>query len=249
MSLVGPRICWRVGGTRDVPVEALSPEGRERFELGSSGWSRVLGVDAVGGPPHCDFADEGGARATSRFSPYWLGVALAGVVLDLAGEVGDELGSLCQVGRPDGMGMQRWWNAREPRQRTEVDRREGREAPVEDGGHVACSPEVSSGGSCQHVAEWVLPSFGREGEQVGPQGRPSRFVGEAGDVLVGLVELGDGLGSDELFGCDVEAVGVALDRLEEPGRWAVELAQQGAGGDGRFIAGEDLLQRLGRRAG
>jgi hypothetical protein len=74
------------------------------------------------------------------------------------------------------------------------------------------------------------------------------FGGESGDVLVGLVELCDGLGSDELFGCDVEAVGVALDRLEEPGRWAVEFAQHGAGGDGRFIAGEDLLQRLGRRA-
>ena len=57
LSLVGPRICWRVGGTRDIPVEALFPEGRERFELGSSGWSRVLGIDAVGGPPHCDFAE------------------------------------------------------------------------------------------------------------------------------------------------------------------------------------------------
>ncbi len=28
-----------------------------------------------------------------------------------------------------------------------------------------------------------------------------------------MVELCDGLGSEELFGCDVEAVGVALDRL------------------------------------
>ena len=113
------------------------------------------------------------------------------------------------------------------------------------------SPAVSRSrpaGGCQHVAEWVLPGFGREGEQVGPQGRPGGFGGESGDVLVGLVELCDRLGSDELFGCDVEAVGVALDRLEEPGRWVVELAQQGAGGDGRFIAGEDLLQHLGRRA-
>jgi hypothetical protein len=83
---------------------------------------------------------------------------------------------------------------------------------------------------------------------VGSQGEPSRFGAEPGDVLVGLVELCDGLGSEELFGCDVEAVGVALDRLEEPGRWIVEVAQQGVGGDGRFIAGEDLLQRLGRRA-
>ena len=44
-----------------MPVEALFPEGRECFELGFSGWSRVLGIDAVGGPPHCDFANEGGA--------------------------------------------------------------------------------------------------------------------------------------------------------------------------------------------
>ena len=59
LSLVGPRICWRVGGTGDMPVEALFPQGGERFELASSGWSRVLGIDAVGGPPHCDFAERG----------------------------------------------------------------------------------------------------------------------------------------------------------------------------------------------
>ena len=87
--LVGPRICGRVGGTGDLPVEALFPEGRERFELGSSGWSRVLGIDAVGGAPYCNVADEGGAGVASRCSPYWRGVTLAGVVLDLVGEVGD----------------------------------------------------------------------------------------------------------------------------------------------------------------
>jgi hypothetical protein len=95
----------------------------------------------------------------------------------------------------------------------------------------------------------VLTSFGREVEQVCPQGRPGGFSGESGDVLIGLVELCDDLGSDKLLGCDVEAVGVALDRLEKPGRWIVELAQHGAGGDRRFIAAEDLLQRLGRLRG
>jgi hypothetical protein len=68
-----------------------------------------------------------------------------------------------------------------------------------------------------------------------------------------LVELCDGLGSDELFGRHMEAVGVALDRLKEPGRWVVELPEHGAGGErereSRFIAGEDLLQRLSRRPG
>ena len=38
------------------------------------------------------------------------------------------------------------------------------------------------------------------------------------------VEIRDNLGSDELFGCDLEAVGVALNRLEQPGRWIVELS-------------------------
>src|SRR4029453_11601407 len=55
--------------------------------------------------------------------------------------------------------------------------------------------------------------------------------------------------SEELFGCDVEGVGVALDRLEEPGRWVIELAQRGAGGERRFIVGEDLLERPNRRRG
>jgi hypothetical protein len=126
--------------------------------------------------------------------------------------------------------------------------RERWEAPVKDGGDVAGSAEVSSGGGCLQVQEGVLLGFGRQREQVGSQGGPGGFVGESGEVLVDSVELCDGLGSEELFGCDVEAVGVALDRLEQPGRWVGELAQHSAGGDGRFIPGEDLLQRLGRGA-
>ena len=89
LSLVGPGIRWPVGGTRDSPVEALFPEGRERFELGSSGWSWILGIDAVGGPPDCEFADEGGARMTAWGFPGWRGVTLAGVIVNLVGEVGD----------------------------------------------------------------------------------------------------------------------------------------------------------------
>jgi hypothetical protein len=70
----------------------LFPEGRARFEVASSsGWSRIFGIDAVGRPPHCDFADEGSARLTSRCSPDWLAVTSAGMILDLLGEVGDEL--------------------------------------------------------------------------------------------------------------------------------------------------------------
>ena len=92
-----------------------------------------------------------------------------------------------------------------------------------------------------------MTGFGRQIEEVSPQGWPGRCSGESGNVLVGLVELCDDLRPDELLGCDVEAVGVALDRLEKPGRWVVELPQHGAGGETRLVAGEDLLQRLGRR--
>jgi hypothetical protein len=108
--------------------------------------------------------------------------------------------------------------------------------------------EFSSGGGCLQVDEWMFTGFGREVEQMGSQGWPGGFGGKPGNVLVGLVELRDALGSDKLFGCHVETVGVALDRLEKPDRWIVEVAQQGAGRDGRFIAAEDLLQRLGRCA-
>ena len=80
-----------------------------------------------------------------RYSPDRPGVTLAGVVLDLVGEVGDQLGSLGQVGPPDRMGIERFWNAREPGQRTLV-RRELREAPIEDGGHVACRVQSAFAG-------------------------------------------------------------------------------------------------------
>ena len=126
--------------------------------------------------------------------------------------------------------MQRFWNAREPGQRTSVRRRELWEAPVKDGRHVACGFEVASAGSRKHVSEWVPSRFGRQVEEVRSQGWPGGFS-EPWDELVGLVELCDGLRCEELFGCDVEAVGVALDRLEEPVRWIVELAQHPAGGE------------------
>jgi hypothetical protein len=99
------------------------------------------------------------------------------------------------------MVMQRRWNAGEPGQRTWVGWCERCEAPVEDGRHVAGGSKVGSGGGCQQVAEWVLSSFGREGEQMGSQSWPGGFDGESRNVVVGLVELRDGLGSEELFGC------------------------------------------------
>src|SRR4029453_11770897 len=63
------------------------------LELDASDWSRVPLIDAVGGPPYRNFANEGGAWVTSRRGPGRLGV-LAGVVSNLLGEVGHESGPL-----------------------------------------------------------------------------------------------------------------------------------------------------------
>ena len=71
-----------------MPVELLFPQGCGCIKLASAGWSRVLGIDAVGGSPYCDFANEGGGM-TSWCSPGRRVVTLAGVVLDLLGEVDD----------------------------------------------------------------------------------------------------------------------------------------------------------------
>ena len=38
------------------------------------------------------------------------------------------------------------------------------------------------------MEEWVLAGFGGEVDQVGPEGGPGQFVGEAGEVLIDLVE-------------------------------------------------------------
>jgi hypothetical protein len=91
-----------------VPVESLFPEAGGGIELAVlSGWSRIVGIDAVGGSPYCDVADEGGAQAASRWCPRRRTVISAGMILDLVGEVGDQVGSLCQVVAPNGMSLER----------------------------------------------------------------------------------------------------------------------------------------------
>jgi len=88
-----------------MPVEALLPQGGGCIGLPSSGWSQVLRIDTAGGPPHCNFTNQGGGK-TCRCSPSWQAATLADVILDLAGELGDKLGSLCQIDSPNGIGME-----------------------------------------------------------------------------------------------------------------------------------------------
>ena len=98
--------------------------------------------------------------------------------------------------------------------------------PAELAGVGGCTrPLAEAAGSVSRVrGRLEAGGLGGLAKRVGSEGWPVGFGGEPWEVLVGLVEFCDGLGSDELFGCDVEAVGVALDRLEEPGRWVIELA-------------------------
>jgi hypothetical protein len=71
----------------ETPVEMVLPEGRGCFQVCCSGWSWVVGVDAVGGPPHRDFGDDGEVRTAARRRPHRL--LLAGVTPDSIREVGN----------------------------------------------------------------------------------------------------------------------------------------------------------------
>ena len=91
----------RVGaGLGDALVEALSPFDRRSLKLCWSGGSMVVGVDAVGGPPHRDVTDEGGAQRSARRRPCRLGGVVEGVVADVMGEVGDQLGIVGRGSHP-----------------------------------------------------------------------------------------------------------------------------------------------------
>jgi hypothetical protein len=72
----------------ETSVEVVLPEGRGCLQLCCSGWSWVVGVDAVGGPPHVDFTNDGEARPAARWRPHRLGIVLAGVISDPIREVG-----------------------------------------------------------------------------------------------------------------------------------------------------------------
>ena len=126
--------------------------------------------------------------------------------------------------------MKRLRNAGKPRKRPWVGGCGLWEAPVQHGGHVSGGVEFASGGGCLQVEEWVLAGLRRQSEQMCSQRRPGRLAGEFGDDLVGsAVEHLNDLGSDELLGRDMEAVGVALDGVEQPGSWVAEFSQQGGG--------------------
>ncbi len=91
----------------------------------------------------------------------------------------------------------------------------------------------------------MVAGFGGEGDEVGAQGRPGRFVGDAGHDLVGsTVERVHDSGSNKFFGGGVESVGVAQDGLMEPDGGITELPELGGGGGGGVVAGQDFVRAV-----
>ncbi len=209
----------RVGtGMGDALLEALSPFDRGSLKLCGSGGSMVLGVDAVGGPPDGDFADEGGAQRSARRCPCGLGCVVEGVASDVMGEVGDQLGSLGQVVTPVGVILDRlgipgsqgsggliWVGAGSGRRQSRT---------------AAMSPAVlrsRPSAACWRCTRGCSPVSAARAI------RSVRRVGQAGSsVTPGTIwsarrsSASTTAGSDELFGGGVQPVGVALHRLMQP---------------------------------
>ena len=105
-----------------------------------------------------------------------------------------------------------------------------REAPVQDGGHILSRAEISSDCGFIQVDERVFAGLCGQGDEVGSQGRPPRFVGDVGyDLLGSAVERLHNCGSDDLLRGGVQAIGVALDRIMQPGRRVAKSAEESRG--------------------
>jgi hypothetical protein len=77
-----------VAAAGETSVEVVLPERRSCLQLCCPGWSWVVGMDAVGGPPYGEFGNVGEVRLAQR-RPHRLRIVLAGVTSDPIGEVGD----------------------------------------------------------------------------------------------------------------------------------------------------------------
>ena len=127
-----------VAAAGEASVEVVLPEGRSYLQLCCSGWSWVVGVDAVGGPPHGDFTNDGEVLAAARRRPTRLWAVLTGLIPDVIGKVDHQPGPPAQVLTPNGMIMKRFRDTGKPGKRPWVSGCGLWEAPVQHGGHVCC---------------------------------------------------------------------------------------------------------------
>ena len=80
-----------VASVDDASIEMLLPFGRSGRQLLWSGGAAVVGVDAIGGPPHGDFTNESGAQRPALRHPMGLNAVVVGMMSNVVGEVGDQL--------------------------------------------------------------------------------------------------------------------------------------------------------------
>ena len=88
-----------VAGVGDASIEMLLPFGRSGRQLFWSGAATVVGVDAIGGPPHGDVTYESGAQRAAPRHPMGLSAVVVGVMSNVVGEVGDQVrppGQVCR---------------------------------------------------------------------------------------------------------------------------------------------------------
>ena len=72
--------------------------------MGGSGWSGSRGLMPLAAR-HTAISPMRAVLRAASVVPRLVRRQLAGVIMDLIGEVGDQLGSLCQVGPPNGISM------------------------------------------------------------------------------------------------------------------------------------------------
>jgi hypothetical protein len=104
------------------------------------------------------------------------------------------------------------------------------EAPVQDSGHVFSRAEIPAKCGFIEVDERVFSRLRGQGDEVSSQGGPGRSVGDVGyDLLGPTVERVQNCGSDDLLSGGVQAIGVALDRIMQPGSRVAEFAEERRG--------------------
>ena len=190
-----------------------------------------MGIHAVRCAPDGHLPEQAGARAAARGCPGGWSVGSAGLFSDVVGQVGNELGSWVDASPQTGLICSRTGMSGATTAAARDRLPQSQEVAVKDGGHVASGGEVTAKSSIVEMAERVVAArFGGEVEEMGSQGGPGRFAGEPGNVLVDPVEVGNNLGSEEVFGGGVKAVGVPLDSVEQPGSRITELTQGRRGG-------------------
>ena len=207
-------------------------------------WASCRSLRAISHLP-----EQAGARAAARGCPGGWSVGSAGLFSDVVGQVGNELGTLGEIVAPDRIDLQSDWDAGQPRQRPVISCRSLRKSPVHDGGDVVSGGEISPECGFIEVDERVFAGLGGKVDEVGSQGGPGRFVGDVGYDLVDRLSRWQQLGSDELLRGGLKAIGVALDRIVQPGRRITELAQEASWRRWANRRGPGSVQGLGRGAG